>query len=166
MAAFHSFRSITFIYIVAHLLSLLCFVQLVHAAPALSLSTISSNPDGFLSSYLPVSSSTPKQLNDRLVRREKFVLQTNSTGGLEAFNADTRKRIPQALASDGAGRDFDASAILWIGYCAVIGLPMMFAGLRGGRFSTGVGMGVGTALVGTFGRMLLSLLHTLSSFTS
>lgn len=86
----------------------------------------------------------------RLVRREKFVLRTNSTGGLEAFNADTLQEIPQGVASDGAGKDFDAPAILWLAYCAVVGLPMMLAGFRGGRVSAGVGMGLGAALGGTW----------------
>ncbi|KAJ2911758.1 hypothetical protein MD484_g8652, partial [Candolleomyces efflorescens] len=145
MATFHSFRRITFLYIVIHLL---CFV---HAAPASVLSaslTLEASPD----SYLPVipSSSASAQAQEqhphKLVRREKFVLRTNSTGGLEAFNADTLQEIPQGVASDGAGKDFDVPAILWLAYCAVVGLPMMFAGFRGGRVSAGVGLGVGVAL--------------------
>ncbi|RXW12369.1 hypothetical protein EST38_g13485 [Candolleomyces aberdarensis] len=156
MATFHSFKRITFVYIVIHLLSLLCFVQ---AAPTLSPSaSLEASPYSYL--YVLPSTSASTQVQEqhphRLVRREKFVLRTNSTGGLEALNADTLREIPQGVASDGAGQDFDAPAVLWIVFCAVVGLPMMLAGFRGGRFSAGVGMGAAAAL-GTWASIVNSM---------
>ena len=66
----------------------------------------------------------------------------NHTGQLEAFNPITQQRIPQGPATDGGGHDFNGPAILWIIFSFVIGPPMAFAGIRGWRLTTGVGLGL------------------------
>lgn len=66
----------------------------------------------------------------------------NHTGQLQAFNPITQQRIPQGPATDAGGQDFDGPAILWIIFSFVIGPPMAFAGIRGWRLTTGVGLGL------------------------
>lgn len=70
----------------------------------------------------------------------------NHTGQLEAFNPITQQLIPQGPATDAGGQDFDGPAILWITFSFVIGPPMAFAGIRGWRLTTGVGLGLAAAV--------------------
>ncbi|KAF9463602.1 hypothetical protein BDZ94DRAFT_1192729 [Collybia nuda] len=89
-----------------------------------------------------VSSSTPR-LN--LVPRANFVLN-NATGELQVFNPTTRQPIPQGPATDGGGANFNIAALIWVVFTFLVGLPMSFAGIRGWRFTTGVGIGLSGAV--------------------
>jgi len=80
----------------------------------------------------------------RLAPREFIV--NNNTGTLEIFNPDLRQVIPQGRATDGGGTGFDLPAILWIAFTIMVGLPMAVAGIRGWRFTTGVGIGLATTI--------------------
>jgi hypothetical protein len=42
----------------------------------------------------------------------------------------------------------DAPALIWVSFSFVIGLPMAFAGLRGWRLTTGVGVGLAGTVAG------------------
>jgi len=70
----------------------------------------------------------------------------NATGTPEIFNSDTEQAVPQGRATDGGGTDFAATALLWIVFCFVIGVPMSVAGIRGWRFTIGVGLGLSAAV--------------------
>lgn len=79
----------------------------------------------------------------------------NVTGTLQVFNPTTQQPIAQGSASDGSGStsdtatSFTAPALLWIGFCFLVGVPMAFAGIRGWRLTTGVGIGLATSVCGT-----------------
>ncbi|TEB38106.1 hypothetical protein FA13DRAFT_1868483 [Coprinellus micaceus] len=170
MAAFHSFRTIALVYIVVHSLS--AFVHPACAAPflpsasspgPLSLGTsldLPLLPNNTLLSpsarLLLQHSPQPPSHSHTLTKREKFTLQTLPNGELVAFSDTTLQVIPQGPASDGAGKDFDAPAILWMGYCFVIGTPMALGGVRLGRVATGVGVG-GTAAMLAWASLINSL---------
>jgi len=66
----------------------------------------------------------------------------NATGTLQAFDPNTQQVIPQGPATDGSGSGFDPTALIWIVFTLVIGVPMAVAGIRGWRLTTGVGIGL------------------------
>ncbi|KAJ7099449.1 hypothetical protein B0H15DRAFT_771119 [Mycena belliarum] len=79
-----------------------------------------------------------------LLPRTYFTVN-NVTGSIEVFDS-SGARIKQGSASDGSGANFDVPAIIWIGFSLLIGLPMAVAGIRGWRFTTGVGIGLAGAV--------------------
>ncbi|KAG5646202.1 hypothetical protein DXG03_004028 [Asterophora parasitica] len=76
-----------------------------------------------------------------LAPRGKFAIN-NATGTPQVFSPASQAFIPQGPATDGGGTDFDVAAIIWLVFCFVIGTPMSFAGIRGWRVTTGVGIGL------------------------
>ncbi|KAG6871791.1 hypothetical protein C0995_016592 [Termitomyces sp. Mi166 len=74
-----------------------------------------------------------------------FVIN-NSTGTPQVFNPVTQQFIPQGPATDGGGTGFDISAIIWLAFSFVVGVPMAIAGIRLWRLTTGVGIGLAAAV--------------------
>lgn len=70
----------------------------------------------------------------------------NASGIPQVFKPSTGQLIPQGAATDGGGLGFDPPAIIWIAFSFLIGIPMSLAGLRGWRFTTGVGVGVAASV--------------------
>ncbi|KIM40418.1 hypothetical protein M413DRAFT_179231 [Hebeloma cylindrosporum] len=77
-----------------------------------------------------------------LHRRRGPLIIVNTTGQATVINSDTRTSVPQGAATDAGGVGLDAPALIWISFCFVVGLPMAFAGIRGWRLTTGVGVGL------------------------
>jgi len=73
------------------------------------------------------------------------VVVNNSSGTIRVFDSSTDQPIPQGPATDGGGTNFSVPAVIWLAFCFVIGAPMAFAGVRGWRLTTGVGIGLPAA---------------------
>ncbi|KZT05392.1 uncharacterized protein LAESUDRAFT_813506 [Laetiporus sulphureus 93-53] len=69
-------------------------------------------------------------------------ISTVSNGTIIVTNPDTGNVTAQGLASDGSGHDFNASAIIWIVYCFVIGVPLALLGIKIPRMTIGIGIGI------------------------
>jgi hypothetical protein len=121
-------------------LRLLSWVLLFHL-----LTTVLASP------FIPATTTT-------LVPRANFVLN-NATGDLQVFNPDTRQPIPQGPATDGGGVNFSPAALIWIAFSLLFGLPMAFAGIRGWRFTTGVGIGLSAAVSCTISSVFASHIY-------
>lgn len=94
------------------------------------------------SSALASSPPSPPTLS-----RRGFVI-TNVTGTRQVINPDTRQLIPQTPASDAGGSGFDVTAVLWIVFGLLTGLPMALAGMRGWKLTMGIVLGLSSALIG------------------
>jgi hypothetical protein len=79
-----------------------------------------------------------------LLPRTSFTVN-NETGTIEVFDSHGAL-IKQGDATDGSGSNFDLPALIWIGFSLIVGLPMSCAGIRGWRLTTGVGIGVASAV--------------------
>jgi len=79
-----------------------------------------------------------------LLPRTSFTVN-NETGTIEVFDSHGAL-IKQGDATDGSGSNFDLPALIWIGFSLILGLPMSCAGIRGWRLTTGVGIGVASAV--------------------
>ncbi|KAJ7725628.1 hypothetical protein DFH07DRAFT_250640 [Mycena maculata] len=69
----------------------------------------------------------------------------NATGTPQVFD-DSGNLVTQGAATDGSGTDFDPPALIWIGFCLILGLPLAGAGIRGWRLTTGAGIGLASAV--------------------
>ncbi|KAF9047551.1 hypothetical protein BJ165DRAFT_1108881 [Panaeolus papilionaceus] len=76
-----------------------------------------------------------------LVPRDRFII-ANLTSGLQVLDPVTRQAIPQGPGTDGAGKDFDAAALIWLAFGFLVGLPLALAGIRGWWVTTGIGLGL------------------------
>ncbi|KAI5122195.1 hypothetical protein M0805_002684 [Coniferiporia weirii] len=71
---------------------------------------------------------------------------TNDGGTLKVLDPITTDEIPQGSASDGAGSGMNLPAILWMACAFVFGVPLAIAGVRLGRSTSGVGIGLALAV--------------------
>ncbi|OAX42816.1 hypothetical protein K503DRAFT_796862 [Rhizopogon vinicolor AM-OR11-026] len=74
------------------------------------------------------------------------VIISSSNGTTIVYSPLTGDEIPQGLATDGSGSGFSLCAILWIVFSFTLGIPLMLAGFRGWRLTTGVALGLSIAL--------------------
>ena len=77
-----------------------------------------------------------------LHRRRGPLIIANTTGQPTVIDSTTRTSVAQGPATDAGGVGHDAPALIWVSFSFVIGLPMAFAGIRGWRLTTGVGVGL------------------------
>ncbi|KAI6029391.1 hypothetical protein BKA83DRAFT_680330 [Pisolithus microcarpus] len=70
----------------------------------------------------------------------------NSNGTIIVYSLTTGEEIPQGLASDGSGSGLDACALAWIVFSFTVGLPLLFLGIRGWRFTTAAAIGLAATL--------------------
>ena len=64
------------------------------------------------------------------------------------INANNTIPTPSVLPpTDGGGQGFSIPAILWIVFCALVGLPLVTAGVRGWKLTSGVGIGLSLAIL-------------------
>ncbi|THH06275.1 hypothetical protein EW145_g4200 [Phellinidium pouzarii] len=84
---------------------------------------------------------------------------SNVAGTFNVTDPDTGIEVPQGSASDGAGSGMNVPAIIWIICAFVVGVPIATAGVRLGRFTSGVGLGLAVA-VGIWA----SIVNTVSEF--
>lgn len=74
----------------------------------------------------------------------------NSTGTVIVADPSTGQIIPQGPATDGSGAGFSPPAIIWLGFCVALGIPLAAAGVRGWRLTTGTAIGLSTAVCGAY----------------
>ncbi|KAH7925294.1 hypothetical protein BV22DRAFT_1011538 [Leucogyrophana mollusca] len=74
------------------------------------------------------------------------IIFSNASGTTEVYSGTTGEQIPQGSASDGSGSGFSLPAILWIACSFTIGVPLMLAGIRGWRLTTGAAIAISAAL--------------------
>jgi len=77
-----------------------------------------------------------------LHRRRGPLIIANTTGQPTVIDPTTRASVAQGPATDAGGMGYNAPALIWIAFSFVVGLPMAFAGIRGWRLTTGVGVGL------------------------
>lgn len=73
-------------------------------------------------------------------------LVSSTSGTVNVFDPVTRQPVAQGAATDGAGSDLDVPAVLWIIAAFIVGVPLAIAGVKGGRLTSGVGVGLGLAV--------------------
>ncbi|KAJ7496736.1 hypothetical protein FB451DRAFT_1359295 [Mycena latifolia] len=93
-----------------------------------------------LGAFLTLAHASPSHA---LLPRSFSVI--NETGTLQVFDS-SGSLIKQGSASDGSGSNYDVPAFIWIGFSLILGLPMACAGIRGWRLTTGVGIGLASAV--------------------
>lgn len=81
------------------------------------------------------------------LQRRQIIKPIN--GNVTIFDPTSQQRVPQGRPSDGGGVDFSAPAVLWIAFCAIVGTPLSIAGVRGWKLTSGVGIGLSMAILGT-----------------
>lgn len=89
---------------------------------------------------LPLVHSSIPQLAPR------SITVTNISGTIRVFDSATDQAILQGPATDGSGTNFSLCAVIWIAFCFIIGTPMAIAGIRGWRFTLGVGIALSAAV--------------------
>ncbi|KAI0919081.1 hypothetical protein AcW1_003448 [Taiwanofungus camphoratus] len=77
-----------------------------------------------------------------LSKRWDPIVVVTGNGTINVTDPTTLQAVAQGSASDGSGTDFSATAIIWIVYCLVIGIPLALAGLKLSRIATGAGIGL------------------------
>lgn len=82
-------------------------------------------------------------------RRVAPIVKTSEIGNTTAvINPSTNQVIPQGSGTDGGGTDFSLTAIIWLAFVLVTGLPLALAGIRLHRVTTGLAVGLGLTLCG------------------
>jgi hypothetical protein len=65
-----------------------------------------------------------------------------------SFNLTNPMALPSTPPpTDGGGQGFSPPAILWLIFCPTVGLPLMIAGVRGWKVTSGVGIGLSLAVL-------------------
>ena len=96
----------------------------------------------FLSSTFAAPASST-HLTHSLFRRGNDAIIKGTLPNITALDPITFAPIPQTVPTDGGGPGgFTAPHIIWLGFGAVIGLPLLTVGVRGYRMTTGTGMGL------------------------
>ncbi|KAJ7188895.1 hypothetical protein C8R46DRAFT_1056101 [Mycena filopes] len=91
--------------------------------------------------FSPLTAAFPTRA---LIPRTSFTV-SNVTGTIQVLDS-SGGIILQGPATDGSGSNYDLPALIWIGFSLGLGIPMAVAGIRGWRLTTGVGIGVATAV--------------------
>jgi len=64
------------------------------------------------------------------------------------FNASNTNPTPSVLPpTNGGGQGFSPPAVLWVIFCALVGPPLVIAGVRGWKVTSGVGIGLSLAIL-------------------
>ncbi|KAL5532899.1 hypothetical protein ACEPAF_4673 [Sanghuangporus sanghuang] len=75
-----------------------------------------------------------------------YVLGEDESGAVQISDPTTGDTVDQSPASDGSGDGMNLPAVLWIVFAFLIGFPLLTMGVRLGRFTSGVGLGLGLAV--------------------
>ena len=93
---------------------------------------------------LPYTSREPPYY---LLRRHDQVI-TADNGTMYVADPVTQQPVPQGSASDGSGYGFDAPAIIWLAWSFAVGSPLLLAGIRLSRATTGASIGIVCTVLG------------------
>ncbi|TCD65567.1 hypothetical protein EIP91_002487 [Steccherinum ochraceum] len=94
---------------------------------------------------VPRSHSSP-DLSAAILKRH-FPIKTADNGSLYVQDPSTNQTVEQGRASDGAGYGFDAPAIIWLAWSFAVGIPLVLAGIRLSRITTGASIGLTCVLL-------------------
>ncbi|CAL1711492.1 unnamed protein product [Somion occarium] len=67
---------------------------------------------------------------------------TAENGTMYAIDPSTMEPVPQGSASDGSGVDLNASALIWLVWSFVVGVPLALTGIRFWRLTTAASLGI------------------------
>ena len=84
----------------------------------------------------------------RWKRTTPIVVSSQVDGNTTVLNPSTNQAIPQGSGTDGGGTGFSLTAILWLIFVFVIGIPLALAGVRLWRFTTGMAVGLALTVCG------------------
>lgn len=73
---------------------------------------------------------------------------TAENGTMYAIDPSTMEPVPQGPASDGSGVDLNASALIWLVWSFVVGVPLALAGIRFWRLTTAASLGIACVVCG------------------
>lgn len=123
---------------------------LAHAAPRSARATL-------LLAHAPLVPA-PFLARDSLVPHAPLLARdakvVNTTAGLQVVDGEGNT-VAQGSASDGGGSGRDVPAIIWMGGTLAVGVPLLLAGIRGWRLTTGAGIGVSAAVLCTSPRPII-----------
>ena len=84
-----------------------------------------------------------------LAKRVTPIVVTSQSGdNTSVINPATNQPIAQGPGTDGGGTDFSLTAIIWLAFVFVAGVPLALAGVRLYRVTTGLGVGIALTLAG------------------
>ncbi|KAL5490057.1 hypothetical protein ACEPAI_4890 [Sanghuangporus weigelae] len=75
-----------------------------------------------------------------------YILGEDESGAVQISDPTTGDTVDQSPASDGSGDGMNLPALLWIIFAFLLGVPLLTMGVRLGRFTSGVGLGLGLAV--------------------
>ncbi|PSR72704.1 hypothetical protein PHLCEN_2v11399 [Hermanssonia centrifuga] len=78
----------------------------------------------------------------QLARRSAVITYDDSGHIQNITDSATQQPIAQGDATDGSGAGFDVSALIWLASSFAVGVPLMLAGIRLWRITTGAGLGL------------------------
>ncbi|KAL1710261.1 hypothetical protein EV121DRAFT_275806 [Schizophyllum commune] len=117
--------------------------------PALALAAPRSARAALLLAHAPLVPA-PFLARDSLVPHAPLLARdakvVNTTAGLQVVDGEGNT-VAQGSASDGGGSGRDVPAIIWMGGTLAVGVPLLLAGIRGWRLTTGAGIGVSAAVL-------------------
>lgn len=85
-----------------------------------------------------------------LVKRGPIITYSDAGRVTNVTDPSTGVPITQGDATDGSGSGLDSAAIIWLAWSFVVGVPLMLAGIRLWRFTTGVGIGLSLTVCSMF----------------
>lgn len=89
-------------------------------------------------------------LTTDLSRRGPVITYDDSGKIVNITDPNTGAEIAQGAATDGGGVDFDGCAIVWLAFSFAVGAPLLLAGIRFWRLTTGYGVGLSVLVCSTF----------------
>lgn len=84
-----------------------------------------------------------------LAKRDPVITYDSAGHITNVTDPTTQQVILQGPATDGSGNGFDVPAIVWLAWAFAVGVPLMLAGIRLGRLTTGAAIGCAGALCST-----------------
>ncbi|KAH7883243.1 hypothetical protein F5I97DRAFT_1930809 [Phlebopus sp. FC_14] len=78
---------------------------------------------------------------DRQYLQDPNVIFVNQDGTILVYSVKTGQEIAQGPASDGS-----SNSVIWMIFLFIVGAPLLFAGIRGWRLTTGAAIGLAAAL--------------------
>lgn len=82
--------------------------------------------------------------------KRHYQVVTAQNGSIYVADPVTQQPVPQGSASDGGGYGFDVPAIIWLAWSFAVGTPLMLAGIRLSRATTGAAIGIVCTLLSEY----------------
>ena len=110
---------------------------------------------------MTLSNASPIEFPPHPLARRGVSVTYDAYGHIEnVTDATTDAVIPQGPATDGSGTGLDISAIIWLIFSFVVGIPLMLGGVRLWRLTTGLGIGLAATVCRACQRFFSAALST------